>query len=264
MIDANRTGQADLRSVLAAAAEHLRQQQALMTSVCQYNHDIADYALAVAEPGANAGVLVAMLIQTTTPTPLRPLASENNRAEQQPLPTRAVVPSQPNEPTPALPPRLKNEPTPAVKPRPKNEPTPAIRPQPNETPAPTPAQSAASTTPEPIPSPTGEWAPVGRAAGRSHRSSDPTLISPRPTENGESTKGDGVQRRPIVPVDPKLSEPVRGLRSTNRPSQSKAIRLPRHLIRACWKPRPAFGPDNLARPCTGIAICPKGRGNQSV
>ena len=61
--DAYASGRADLPAVLAAVDRWTEQSQALMKSVCDYNHDIADYALAVAGPETSASELVAMLIR---------------------------------------------------------------------------------------------------------------------------------------------------------------------------------------------------------
>ena len=55
-------GKANLPDVLGAVREVGRQYRALLEAVCQYNHDIAEYALAVAGPQNDKRVLVTMLI----------------------------------------------------------------------------------------------------------------------------------------------------------------------------------------------------------
>lgn len=60
--DAYRRGEVDLENVLAALAAWSHQEDALMRNVCDYNHDIADYAAAVAVGPADGATLVSMLI----------------------------------------------------------------------------------------------------------------------------------------------------------------------------------------------------------
>ncbi|MBN2216916.1 MAG: hypothetical protein JW719_06035 [Pirellulales bacterium] len=60
--EAYRRGEVDLENVLAALAAWSRQEDALMRNVCDYNHDIADYAAAVAVGPADGATLVSMLI----------------------------------------------------------------------------------------------------------------------------------------------------------------------------------------------------------
>lgn len=57
---------ADLPAVLAAADHWTSQRQAFVAAVCQYNHDIADYALAVAGPVVPSQSLISMLIVPTS------------------------------------------------------------------------------------------------------------------------------------------------------------------------------------------------------
>jgi hypothetical protein len=60
--DAYRQGHVELPVVLAATDEWVRQRSALLAAVCEYNHDIAEYALAVAGPQISSQTLVSMLI----------------------------------------------------------------------------------------------------------------------------------------------------------------------------------------------------------
>lgn len=62
LIEAYGAGRADLAAVLAAVDHWTSQRQAFMAAVSQYNHDIADYALAVAGPVIPSQSLVSMLI----------------------------------------------------------------------------------------------------------------------------------------------------------------------------------------------------------
>lgn len=68
---------ADLAAVLAAADHWTSQRQAFVAAVCQYNHDIADYALAVAGPVVPSQSLISMLIVPTShsgPSSTRPVS----------------------------------------------------------------------------------------------------------------------------------------------------------------------------------------------
>lgn len=56
----------DLTTLLAAFEEFDRERRAFVAAVRDYNQDIAEYAMAVAAPGANGDRLVAMLIKTPT------------------------------------------------------------------------------------------------------------------------------------------------------------------------------------------------------
>jgi len=118
-------GRTDLAKVLACAKEHLKQRQAFIGSVCRYNHDIADYALAVVGPGTTGQGLVGVLIKPA-PARVRPLvsgddvgrpdeATEDSGAEpaglNEPVPTPAKRPIVPVEREPAKPtPRTEEKP----------------------------------------------------------------------------------------------------------------------------------------------------------
>lgn len=62
LAEAYAAGRADFPAVLAALEHWTSQRQAFLSAVCQYNHDIADYALAVAGPVIPSHSLVSMLI----------------------------------------------------------------------------------------------------------------------------------------------------------------------------------------------------------
>ena len=156
---------------LVAALDALHQQQrAMMASVCRYNHDIADYALSVAEPGTNEEALAAMLVRTAR-QPGQPPASTIDRG---------VRPASATEPIPPPGMRWNNQPTlapPRVMPPgiPSNEPTPV---------------------------------PPGNLPASSGRKIEPVLPplpdSPPAKDGNEPTS---LLRRPIVPLDHQDTQP---------------------------------------------------------
>jgi len=93
-IDAYRVGNVDLADVLASIRRLGEQYRALLTDVCDYNYDIADYALSVAGPQTDERVLVAMLIEPVEAAARRPASGEDS-AE--------MSPSSASEPTVASP-----------------------------------------------------------------------------------------------------------------------------------------------------------------
>ncbi len=111
-------GRADLPTVLAVMQQSLRQHEALIESVCRYNEEIADYVLAVADPGTTPPALLRMMI-TPVEDPVRTLANTVDpqvrpAGHQEPAPTPAKRPGV-NVPTPATRPGV-NVPTPAKRP----------------------------------------------------------------------------------------------------------------------------------------------------
>jgi len=115
--DAYRQGEGEFSGVLICARQHLRQQQALIQSVCLYNHDIAEYAFEAVPPGTNGHGLVGMLIKPAGES-IRPLANEDTSARpalpeadpkveaaghDQQLPTPAVRQTRPATTPPAEP-----------------------------------------------------------------------------------------------------------------------------------------------------------------
>lgn len=105
-VDARERGQAELASVLACMEDSLRQRRAFIASVCRYNDEIAEYALAIVSPATNGQALVGMLIHPV-PHPVRPMISDNGGGvelvgQKGPLPTPARRPDQ-KVPTPAPP-----------------------------------------------------------------------------------------------------------------------------------------------------------------
>ncbi|HEV2970380.1 MAG TPA: hypothetical protein VGY55_10350 [Pirellulales bacterium] len=63
-------GQADLQTLLNCHADLARQRRALLATVRDYNLDIGEYALAVADPAIGTDRLVAMMILVKAPTTL--------------------------------------------------------------------------------------------------------------------------------------------------------------------------------------------------
>ncbi|HEY2148106.1 MAG TPA: hypothetical protein VGH32_09225, partial [Pirellulales bacterium] len=67
--DLRSRGQADLRTLLDCHADLSRQRRAFLATVRDYNLDIGDYALAVADPSTATERLVAMMIIAKAPVP---------------------------------------------------------------------------------------------------------------------------------------------------------------------------------------------------
>jgi hypothetical protein len=112
-------GQESLAGVLTALDSHIRQQRAFLAAVCRYNHDIADYALAVVPPQTTPDIIVGTLIKQNRPAaqPVMPLPTTATLPATYlaPAPTRGagvppaisgagVPPAIPNQPTRARPP----------------------------------------------------------------------------------------------------------------------------------------------------------------
>jgi len=230
-------GRAELAGVLEAADAASAQHRALAGVVILYNRDIADYALAVAAPGADGEALVEMLIEPGS-APLEPLpGGEGSRVQ----PTVATEPSSaprtapgasapaeprltpipdpgdpsagrltPDVPLQAVPPdesrmpqRTNPTPTPAVRPSvpdadPGQVPTRAVRP------GATPSAPAASSTP-------GTFAPAPQEPTLAPEQPAPVLEEPRagppPREqSGAESDSPVASPRPVVPVEPTLHE----------------------------------------------------------
>ncbi len=115
-------GQGHLADVIAALDAQVRQQQAFLAAVCRYNHDIADYALAVVSPQTTPDVLVSTLIKQNRPAgqPVTPLPTTATlpAAYQQPI-VAPAVPASGNVAfgSGGVPPAMPNWPTRAMQPR---------------------------------------------------------------------------------------------------------------------------------------------------
>jgi hypothetical protein len=177
-VDAYPSGRADLPAVLACMEEYLRQRQAFIRAVCRYNHQIADYALAVAGPGSNGQTLVGMLI-SPTPHSLRPLASGGD-GWLEPAAHITRVPTPPQRPG-------QKKPTPARRPGQK-EPTPA-------SPQTMPRESDQEVSP-----PATSWS-LSPPSGKDQ----PGVVPQR--EETDSPRSPSPEQPP-VPVEPKPAEPI--------------------------------------------------------
>jgi len=154
-IELQARGQDRLASVLTALDVQVRQQRAFLAAVCRYNHDIADYALAVVSPQTTPELLAGTLIK------------QNRPAGQHvtPLPTMAATPATYEQPAAG-----------PVSPTMPNRPTRAVRPGVTSGPAPRSALPARNEEPVPIESPT-EAAPPNPP--RSNEGEEPRLAPPQ-------------------------------------------------------------------------------------
>jgi len=224
--DDHQSGRADAAAWIASSEELLRQQQAFLQSVCDYNRNIADYALTVAGPTTNPQTLTAMLIgpvQQAAPvasgwgdpravqpaTATEPIASPlRSRGEPTLAPPRDVWRN--TEPTLAPPGERpkKNEPTLApprsgLQPAGKNEPTLAPpRDQSNATPA-SPPTSGLS----PVDTPSSSALP--RTANKPANPPLPTNLRSVPGEG----QGEGAVTLPVSPLYPALLDAAPAVRA---------------------------------------------------
>ena len=88
---------------IACSRDLLWQQQAFIRAVCEYNRNIAEYGMAVAEPTATPQTLVAMLIGPARPSVTPAMSSEVLPAGASEPITTPAPPAKPNEPTLATP-----------------------------------------------------------------------------------------------------------------------------------------------------------------
>ena len=165
--EAQAAGPGGLSLLVGCLDQHRRRQEEFMASVCRYNHDIADYALAVAPAGTGGEALAAMLIRPSREAVQPAVAAEPG----------GVVPASGTEPLPA--------PTQAP-PRP-NWPTRAVRPPPQATPDPQ------------VPPPATSWAPAAPPS-----SGEPTLAPPHSLlrHNDQSTPTSPPPAEPAPPPTP--------------------------------------------------------------
>jgi hypothetical protein len=164
------SGHGAVAPLLAALDALRREQRAMMASVCRYNHDIADYALSVAEPGTSEEALAAMLVRTTR-QPVQPGASTQ---------AGEVRPASATEPIAAPGSRWMN-----------NQPTLA---PPRGVPPGTPGNEPTLAPPRNLPAPSGKIEPAIA----------PPPNSPPAKDDNEPTS---LLRRPSPPSDPKDSQP---------------------------------------------------------
>ncbi len=179
---------ADASARLVCSRDLFEQRRALIRAVCEYNRDIAAYALAVARLGASPRAITAMLIgpPQTAATPAVLIAPASNGTTAGKAADSAVQPAALNEPvqSPDLQ-SLRSEPTLA---------------------APRTVPASAPPTNEPV------WAPRGSTlksdAATPHRASTATsnemLIWP---EEKPETGQPATQKAELVPVRPQAAEP---------------------------------------------------------
>ncbi|MCC6125663.1 MAG: hypothetical protein IT426_11920 [Pirellulales bacterium] len=115
--EAYQGGQTNVSAAISSGDQLLHERRAFIETVCRYNHDIAEYAIAVLGPNITAQQLVGALIEPNRGA-IEPRAAENSGAVhpaeflQPATPPGQIHPSPPvpGQPTPALRP-LKQEPT---------------------------------------------------------------------------------------------------------------------------------------------------------
>ncbi|MBN2023657.1 MAG: hypothetical protein JW809_12800 [Pirellulales bacterium] len=78
-VGAYRAGAGDLDRCVAAAGEFARQREAFFDAVCQYNHDIVDYAALALDRPLGPAVFVARLIQQPGGGSAQPLVVDSSR-----------------------------------------------------------------------------------------------------------------------------------------------------------------------------------------
>jgi len=79
-LEAYKDGKVPLEMVLSFIAQLDQQQRSIVASVCNYNHDIANYAMSVIDRPMTAGTIVAMLIEPiNTLQPLKPISDTSVR-----------------------------------------------------------------------------------------------------------------------------------------------------------------------------------------
>jgi hypothetical protein len=133
-IDACQANQCGLASVISASDRLIGQQIAFVETVCRYNHDIAEYAMVVAAPGATPQLIAGFMIKTTTGSGQSPGVNWDGGVRPAGLQETESAPANWNEsgqpavaprgvqgasPIPTVPPATKWESSPALK---KNQP----------------------------------------------------------------------------------------------------------------------------------------------
>lgn len=216
-------------AVIVCSQELLRQQQAFMRAVCEYNRNIADYGLAVAAPTSTPQALVAILIGPAQQG-IAPVVSGNERSGAV-MPTGAtepignpmrqpgrndLAPGQPRsewrttEGAPAAAPRdgaKRNEPTLAPRRDPKGKTESTFVLPPNG------VRQTSNQEPTLAP-PRGRLQPIGE--------DEPTLSPPSEEAEGEPTN---IEDQPLVPVEPLTSSSLRETRTVQKPVQTAASPL---------------------------------------
>lgn len=193
-IDAYRVGKVNLADVLASGRRLTRQYRALLADVCDYNHDIADYALSVAGPQTDERRVATMLIGPVEGAARRPASGEDSAESNAPSEVQQATLDAP------IPETAVDEPTPAANRgelQSLGERTPTLAPPQEST--------ELSEAGEPTPgTPSSE--PQGSAVEEESEAA--------PSKEAEST-GPAAPEPPLVPVPDDLSTPT--TRTVNKP-----------------------------------------------
>ncbi|MEE9603558.1 MAG: hypothetical protein V3V75_09650 [Thermoguttaceae bacterium] len=194
--DAYSQGSSGPAAVLSLMKQRFEQRGAMITLVCRYNRDIADYALAVAEPGTKGQALVGMLIKLAN-DPLRPIVSPADGQVQPATLDEPIRKTRPQKNVPTLAPPLADE----AKPIDKNVPTLAP-----------PLDGATESSHKSVPPSAIRW-----RASEPLEKNVPTLAPPREEAVESSTEGEAtpaaapkaapLPARPIVPIEPETEQP---------------------------------------------------------
>jgi len=235
-------GEADPAAVLASIRQLGRQRRALVNSVCRYNHQIAEYAFAVAGPQTSHRDLVAMLIELP-PEPVRPLVprtdAEMNVGAGTPTgsaPPSQVQPATLNEPLPGVnqptlaPPQDTAPPGELREPATLNEPLPGVN-QPTLAP------------PQGTAPPADLREPASAGVGAPRESAQPAVVE-----------------RPLVPVPPVPPEPTP--RTVHKPALDLQGALPATsgLYPALLDADPAVRAKHLTTALHGNRVLPEPTG----
>lgn len=189
IVEAYRRGEADLPTVLEYAGQAARHRRQLIAAVCQYNDDIAQYALAVAGPETTGPALVAMLIKTSRP-PASPSAPASSGGAGLPKGASAGAPQDS-----------------AVQPATLNELVPA------ESAGVSPATTAGQGTPA-----------IPRDA--LPRAGRPTLAPPRPSKELEKPSGETAPSEPAEAARDARAEPLVPVRPTESSAEPRLANRP--------------------------------------
>ena len=232
---AYRSGRTDLATLLDYQRRLTEQQQALVASICQYNHEIADYAFVVAPVQISTQSLVGMLIMTAHTAPADPGVVPAGGAAApavsgvqpaaleepiRPIPQPQVRPLQSGQPTMAPPHPV--QPATAVVPQTVTPPRTLVPPPATGTPtlAPLRDTTPASATPRTLPAPPATGTPT-LAPPRDASSTQPgvqtfstppatgtpTLAPPRPTEPAATSGQLPLSAPRELPVTPAAEQP---------------------------------------------------------
>lgn len=242
-IDAYQAGQGNLASVVSNSGQLIRQQHAFIETVCRYNHDIGEYAIIVAAPGATPQVLVGFMIKTSRETGQSSIIEGESGVRPAGLNEPASSPmtrNGKNQPTlaprnvqgaSAIPTVTPTQWGPSALPA-KNEPTLAPQPDtatPREKKSPTPAQPRGLV-------PTGA-------------KNEPTLAPPRPDSKPKSDN-------PSTSTDPQTEEPAKIRYSVGDPFLRRAETVNKPAVEFVAASDSAFSANRQERATDSTAESP--------